>query len=225
MRVLVAEDQKETRELLVAFLEEWGLEAVPCADGLEAWEALQGPQAPSLVLLDWQMPGLDGLELCRRIRQRRDAFPAYIVFLTGKTRPRDLVECLQAGADDYIPKPFAEHELWARLQAGMRAVMLWDRVLAAERERVLAQTAGAMAHEISQPLSVILGQVQMMERYGMPADEPRRRFDEVYRACGRINDILLKMDSVRSYATKSYIGGEEIVDLDRVQMDLPLPPQ
>jgi DNA-binding response OmpR family regulator len=103
---------------------------------VEAWEALQGDDAPSLAILDWMMPGMDGLELCRRIRKMPNSTPPYLILLTAKGRRADLVTGLEAGANDYVTKPFNREELRARVQVGVRMVELQqnlaDRVKALE---------------------------------------------------------------------------------------------
>jgi DNA-binding response OmpR family regulator len=103
MRILLAEDSAVYRHLISGHLKEWGFDLVVAKDGAEAWILLQKPEAPTLVLLDWVLPEIDGIELCRRIR--RTALPGgyiYIVLLTGKDGKNDLLEAMQAGADEYL---------------------------------------------------------------------------------------------------------------------------
>ena len=131
MKMLIADDDPVARVALEAMLRSWGCDVVVCRDGEEAWRALSAPDGPALAVLDWQMPGLDGLEVCRRVRQHRGSdTPAYIILLTGNRRQEEVVAGLNAGADDYIVKPFDPSELRARVQVGMRVVDL-QRALAA----------------------------------------------------------------------------------------------
>jgi sigma-B regulation protein RsbU (phosphoserine phosphatase) len=136
MKVLIAEDDTVSRRLLEATLMRWGYEVVVASDGVEAWEALQGDDAPSLAILDWMMPGMDGLEVCRRIRKMPSSTPPYLILLTAKGGREDLVTGLEAGANDYVTKPFNREELRARVQVGVRMVELQqslaDRVKALE---------------------------------------------------------------------------------------------
>jgi len=136
MKVLIAEDETVSRRLLEATLVRWGYEVVVASDGVEAWEALQGDDAPSLAILDWMMPSMDGLEVCRRIRNRPSSTPPYLILLTAKGRREDIVTGLEAGANDYVTKPFNREELRARVQVGVRMVelqqSLTDRVRALE---------------------------------------------------------------------------------------------
>ena len=124
MRILIAEDDSVSRRLLQALLHKWGYEVVVCADGTVAWEALQKPDAPTLAILDWMMPGIDGVDICQRLRALSRPFPTYTILLTAKDRKEDIVTGLQAGADDYVVKPFDRDELQARVQVGWRVTAL-----------------------------------------------------------------------------------------------------
>lgn len=125
-----------SRRLLEATLAKWGYEVVVTCDGLQASAALQGAGAPPLAILDWMMPGLDGVEVCRRARSTHSPAPPYLILLTAKGRREDVITGLEAGANDYITKPFDREELRARVQVGMRIVELQhslaDRVHALE---------------------------------------------------------------------------------------------
>jgi PAS domain S-box-containing protein len=134
MRILVAEDDAVSRRVLTAALAKWGYEVVVTADGLEAWQALQEDDAPELAILDWMMPGIDGLELCRRLRGRKESRAAYVILLTAKSRPEDIAIGLNAGADDYVTKPFERAELAARVKAGVRVVELQRSLVAHVQE-------------------------------------------------------------------------------------------
>jgi len=141
-KIVIADDDPVGLRLLEALVTSWGCGAVSCRNGLEAWAALEQFDAPALAILDWVMPGLDGVEVCRRVRQTRGTeTPAYLILLTANERPEDIVAGLGAGADDYVTKPFDPHELRARVQVGMRVVdlqhALADRVR--ELEEALAQ--------------------------------------------------------------------------------------
>jgi diguanylate cyclase (GGDEF)-like protein len=146
MRILIADDSIVSRHLLDATLRKWGYEVVVACDGVEAWNILQSPDAPKLVILDWVMPGMTGPEVCRRVReQAKDADKGknkdtytYILLLTSKSLKEELIEGLESGADDYITKPFDQHELKVRLRAGTRIIDL-ERELVAAREELREQ--------------------------------------------------------------------------------------
>jgi len=141
MKVLVAEDDAVSRLLLESILHEWDYEVVCTSDGSQAWNLLTGPAAPRLCILDWQMPELDGLELCRRIRADRATQSTYVLLLTGKGGTENVVQGLKSGANDYLTKPFDLDELAARLAVGRRVVELQQALTerVAELERALAQ--------------------------------------------------------------------------------------
>ncbi len=127
MKVLVADDSATIRALLRSSLKRWGFDAiVEASNGEEAWAHLLAQDAPSLALIDWEMPGVDGVELCRRVRAREEQGSAYtyVLLLTARGGRHDLVAGMEAGADDYVVKPFDEHELRVRMRAGRRIVEL-----------------------------------------------------------------------------------------------------
>jgi diguanylate cyclase (GGDEF)-like protein len=137
MRILIADDSIVSRHLLDATLRKWGYEVAVACDGLEAWEILQQENAPRIAILDWVMPGLSGLEVCRRVREHaRDSESAYvyILLLSSRSQREDLIEGLESGADDYLTKPFDQHELKVRLRAGTRIIDLQRELLAAREE-------------------------------------------------------------------------------------------
>lgn len=138
MKILLAEDDLTSRSMLAAILKKWGYEPVVSEDGNAAWEALQKPDAPRLLLLDWNMPGLDGLEVCRRLRKKETSDPSYVILLTGRDAKSDIVEGLEAGANDYIAKPYDNAELQARIRVGQRMLELQARLL---------ETQAALAHQ------------------------------------------------------------------------------
>jgi DNA-binding response OmpR family regulator len=133
VKVLIAEDEIVSRRLLETALPRWGYDVVTATDGEEAWARLQEPDAPSIMVLDWLMPRLDGVEICRRIRAHPQLSSVYIILLTARTAIEDVVHGLEAGANDYITKPFDAAELRARMQVGVRVVNL--QATLAERVR------------------------------------------------------------------------------------------
>ena len=134
MRVLVAEDDPISRRLIERSLAKWGYDVIVACDGHEAMKVLRYAQAPRLVILDWMMPGMDGLQICREMRKHPDEPYTYIILLTAKSQRQDIIQGLDAGADDYITKPFSTHELKARLRAGSRILDLQSALLTAQEE-------------------------------------------------------------------------------------------
>jgi diguanylate cyclase (GGDEF)-like protein len=137
LKILIAEDETVSRRILKMTLESWGHEVTEACDGAVAWQALQSADAPELAILDLTMPKMDGISVCRQARQYPNATPVYIILLTAKSSKQDIVVGLEAGADDYVTKPFDRDELHARVEVGIRIVAL-QRSLAqrvAELER------------------------------------------------------------------------------------------
>jgi DNA-binding response OmpR family regulator len=141
MRILIAEDDFTSRGMLAAVLKKAGHEVVETVNGLEAWQALQEPDAPRLVILDWMMPEMDGLEVLRRVRALPADRPPYILMLTGKTDKAEVIAGLDAGANDYLAKPFDPGELRARVEVGRRMVEMQDKLAEkiGELQRALAE--------------------------------------------------------------------------------------
>lgn len=138
MRILIADDDLTSRLVLTGVLKKGGHDVVVTMDGTEAWEAMRRPDAPSLAILDWMMPGLAGVEVCRLIRGRQSDQPPYLILLTSRGEKADIVAGLEAGADDYLAKPFDSGELRARIDVGWRVI---------ELQAKLIETRDALAHE------------------------------------------------------------------------------
>jgi two-component system cell cycle response regulator len=129
MKILIAEDDPVSRRVLEANLQEWGFDVTATADGNQAWEIIQGPESPSLVISDWMMPGMDGLTLCRKIRCMDIEGYVYFILLTAKGEKKDIIEGLEAGADDFLTKPFNLLELKYRTRIGERIIDLEHRII------------------------------------------------------------------------------------------------
>lgn len=149
MEILIVEDEPISRRMLQYTLRRWGYEVTTATDGREAWEMLQSPDPPSLVISDWMMPGMDGLELCSRTRSRDRPGYTYLIILTARDQREDVIKGLEAGADDYLIKPFDLEELRCRIKIGERIINLERRIL------LLANT---------DPLTGILNRRAFMER-------------------------------------------------------------
>jgi two-component system cell cycle response regulator len=166
MKILVAEDDLTSRMILVAILKKWGYDPIVTEDGTAAWAALQRPGAPELVLLDWDMPGLNGLEVCRRLRTIDPSHPAYVILLTARGEKGDVVQGLEAGANDYISKPFDSEELQARVRVGQRML---------ELQSSLRETRDALAHQATHdPLTGILNRRAILDRLGAELSRAQR---------------------------------------------------
>ena len=180
MRILIAEDDPISRRLLEATLRKWGYDLVICSDGTDALAQLESEGAPEIAILDWMMPGLDGVEVCRRVRQKRLPLSVYIILLTAKGQQEDIVAGLHAGADDYVTKPFHQQELYARLQAAVRISDLQQRLAArvqdlevalsqlrlmqqSQKLEAIGRLASGVAHEINTPIQYIGDNIRFLQ--------------------------------------------------------------
>ncbi len=155
MKVLIAEDDMTSRLILSSILKKWDFTPVLTCNGGEAWDALQSEDAPRLVILDWQMPEMSGIEVCRKVRKIETTDPPYLIVLTAKDKKRDIVRALDAGANDFISKPYDNEELQARINVGKRML---------ELQSALAQAYKSLKHEaIHDPLTDIYNRRAIMD--------------------------------------------------------------
>ena len=216
MKILIAEDDPISRRLLEASLNEWGYDVLVTSDGSEAWELIEKHDAPSLVISDWMMPHMDGLELCRKIRQMERTGYIYFIILTAKGRKEDIIEGLEAGADDFLIKPFDREELKCRTRTGERIIKLEQRILKLATTDSLTGVLNRrafferMEQEIDRSLrentslSLILTDIdyfkKVNDRYGhQTGDMVLQRFTEQ------------SLNSSRPYDFVGRYGGEEFV--------------
>lgn len=174
-RLLVADDSPVMRRMLEAMLGRWGFEVVSAADGHQAWRLLNGSFPPPLASLDWMMPGLSGPELCRRVRNRTEPPYIYVILLTGRSERADIVKGLEAGADDYVAKPFDAAELEVRLRAGWRVV---------EQEQRLGETRDELERLAARdPLTGVFNRRAILEQLEQALASARLQGSRSGRAC------------------------------------------
>ncbi len=124
MKILIAEDDLMSQVMLKAMTDRAGYESIVTGDGLGAYEILRRPDAPKIAILDWMMPGMDGVEVCRKVRELKSNEPAYLILLTSRDDKKDIIYGLKAGANDYIVKPYDVEELQVRIGVGRKVVDL-----------------------------------------------------------------------------------------------------
>lgn len=224
MQVLVVDDSAVYRKLIGDHLRSWGFEVTVAETGSQAWEILEQADAPKLVLLDWVLPDLDGIELCQRIRQAGSSGRyVYVILLTSKEGRQNMLDAMNAGADDFLAKPFDEMELKARLLVGKRILDLQEELVSARESMRHAATHDSLTGLMNRgeilemlqrelergrrerkPLGVILGDI---DHFKTVNDTLGHLFgDEALREIGRRLRLQLRVyDGVGRY------GGEEFL--------------
>ncbi|GAB6096742.1 response regulator [Desulfatiferula olefinivorans] len=207
-RLLIADDDTTSRLMLETVLKRWGYEVVVTRDGREALMTLLKSDAPQMALLDWMMPGTDGPTVCRILKESSRMDPLYLIIITSRSRPEDMVDGLNAGADDYIAKPVDTRELMARIDAGFRSLDLQmqlkdysrnmeqlaqeraAQLIHADRMASLGTLSAGIAHEINNPASFISINIQTLEQNwhlieasvaGRASDDERKRAQAICR--------------------------------------------
>lgn len=223
MKVLIADDDRLTRVVVKDLLTKWGYEAVEAENGKQAWKILQEEDSPRLVVVDWVMPDLDGLELCRILRESGDNKYHYIILLTSRDSKEDIIGGLNAGADDYITKPFILQELEVRLRVGRRILDLQQSLQEAlEDQRFLAQhdpMTGILNH--GEILKVLEKEIARAERQGsnlVVIMGDLDHFKSVNDTSGHVvgDAVLVEVakrlrENIRLYDTVGRYGGEEFL--------------
>ena len=221
--VLIAEDDPIFRRILQSCLQSWNYQVRACENGLDAWNVLQQEHAPQMAILDWMMPGMDGIEMCRRIRSLQQDPYRYVLLLTAKDDKQDVVQGLEAGADDYLTKPFDVDELHARVRAGKRILELQNELIQAREslrfEALHDHLTGVWNR--GAVLSLLQREVQRRQRSGealgvIMADVDH--FKNINDSYGHlVGDAVLAevarrlTASVRGYDSVGRYGGEEFL--------------
>jgi len=209
--LLVVDDDKVGRTLLTRSLEERGYTVMGAENGELALELIEKHDF-DLVLLDITMPGIDGVETLGIIRKTRSRTELPVIMVTAKGKSEDIVEALDLGANDYVTKPPDFAVLSARVDTHLSLKRAEEIRREAEQLRVLVQTAGAAAHEINQHLAVIVWRAELLLSKMAPANPQRTQIEAIRKAGQKIRRIVLKMQDIRRFATKPYVGGIDIVD-------------
>ena len=221
MRILIAEDDRISRRLLERKLASWGYEVVSCTNGVEAWQALHSDDAPSLAILNWMMPGMDGVQVCREIRKQKHPAYTYIILLTARDHKKDIVEGIEAGADDYVTKPFNPHELKVRIRAGRRILEMQAELMQREKLRGVLEMAGATCHEFNQPMQVISGYCELLLKQVPKGGQVYAQVAKILDAVDSMIKVTRKLQSITRYETREYIKGSMIIDIDKASSALP----
>jgi len=223
LKVLIAEDDVTSRILLQKVLSRWDYEVVATKNGLEAWEVLQSEDAPRLAILDWMRPELDGVEGCRRVRALDAEQPPYLILRPARGGTDDIVEGLDAGADDYLGKPYDPEELRARVDVGRRFLELNERLIEAQRAlEVQARTdaltgilnRGAIVRRLGEELARAVREHTTLSVGMIDIDHFKRVNDTYGHAAGDVvlQEVVRRALSVaRPYDVIGRFGGEEFL--------------
>ena len=223
MHALIADDDPVIRALVRAVLDSVGYEADLVDSGTAAWAHFEA-RHPQLVLLDIDMPGLSGLEVCRQIRAADRQRESFVLVLTGLDGPEDLTAVLDAGADDYLPKPVTPESLRARLRIAERRIQQERARREAEAElqkaRWLAgigETTIALQHEINNPLSALLGHAELLQREHQDRGERNEHVEVIQAQARRIAYVVRRLRELRNPQSVAYVGDARMLDLSKDQ--------
>ncbi|HVZ49758.1 MAG TPA: response regulator [Gemmatimonadaceae bacterium] len=219
MNVIIADDDPTMLAVLRAVVEEGGHHVVAAArDGEAAWAAFQADDVP-LIILDWEMPKLDGLGLCRRIRASDRADP-FILIVTGRKTREDLLKALDAGADDYLSKPVTPDEFAARLRIVERRIEITGARRQAELElrkaRYLAgigETSLALQHEINNPLAAMLSHASLLEAGMVDESEKDEALQTIVQQARRIGEVVKRLRQIEQPRSVEYLGSARMLDI------------
>jgi DNA-binding response OmpR family regulator len=219
MKILAADDDESIRDLVALVLKSAGHDVITAPDGMEAWAAFERDQ-PELLVLDWQMPGLSGIELCEKVRKTPTGQHAFILMATARGATDDLRRVLAAGADDYIPKPLSPEALSTRITiAERRMAQDLERrqaVDALQRAQWLAgigETAIAIQHEVNNPLTALLGNVALLEDDTMTGADKAQCLRTIAEQAVRIGAVVRRLSTLRDPRSVEYIRGSRMIDL------------
>ncbi len=219
MRVLLADDDELMRELIAAVLEVHGHTVEMFADGDGVWAAFQREPA-EMVVLDWQMPGADGLEVCRRVRAHGHGALTYLLVITARSGMNSLEAVLDAGADDYLSKPVSPEDIAARLRIATRRMENGAARRRAEAElRTARYLAGvgemsiALQHEINNPLAALLGNASLVASGILGPAESAATLKVVEEQARRIADVVKRLNALTDPRSVEYAHGQKMVDL------------
>ncbi len=216
MRILVVDDNAATLKMLETLLVKWGYKVDVAEDGRGALKIIDSSDPPRLILLDWMLPEMDGLELCKTIRASTSgAEISYIILLTAKAEKKDVVAGLQAGADDYIVKPFNSDELRVRVSAGKRIIELQDALDRRGKIQGVLEMAGAVCHEMNQPLQAITGYLDLLMMEEDNHSPLYERLQLMKNQIDRMGLITRQLMRITTYETREYTQGTKIIDIEK----------
>ena len=213
--LLVIDDDTDYVSGMIALLEAQGYRVFSAVDGDTAWKLLE-TEKPEVVLVDWTMPGHDGLQFIRRMRTEESHRGRYAIMVTARSGRTDIITGMEAGANDYLTKPFNNEELLARIQVGIRTRALERELAEQVRRATVLEMAGSVAHEIGNPLAgaklLHLKLLNHPEVQALP--DVRRDLDDLGSELHRIELLVRKAQHITRVRSKAYAGDLRIIDFD-----------
>lgn len=213
-KVLIVDDEPAFLEIISTFLKDKGFKVLSALNGLEGLN-LARKNKPNIIITDLNMPVMDGIEMTKEIRSDKSLLETSIIMLTAKDQLTAKLEGFDAGTDDFLTKPFEMEELFARVKAVERIIKLRNQIAELEKTKLLVEMAGAMAHELNQPLGVIIGYADFILETIEKDNEFYKPLKKILNNAEKMSEIIKKISKIRKYETKDYIGALKILDIDK----------
>jgi len=211
--ILVVDDDQTSLKIISKLLKAAGHDVLTAKDGKEALTLLAEPE-PDLVVSDWMMPEMSGLELCRELKSNDKTSGVYFILLTAKSETENIVQGLDGGADEYLVKPFDHKELVARVRTGLRIRALQKELIESERLAAAAQMAVTFGHKLNNLLQSVVGFAQLALSSPSDTETTVTALSQIEKAAQRMTMLVRQLQQIRSTPTKIYIGQTKMLDLD-----------
>jgi two-component system, NtrC family, sensor kinase len=221
--ILIVEDNTDERVLLEHILNGTRV-PVKAVDGAEAALKLCAQNPPAILLSDWMMPKMDGLELCKKIKGNPQLKDIFFIMITALAQPEDAVKALQSGADEYIKKPFDQHEVKARVGAGLRIVKQRELLAELEHMKAVKEVAITIAHELNNPLTPVIGHIDLLTAEIEKLNNPAllHRLETIRTNLQRVSEIVRQLCALDKPTVTAYSNSELMVKLtQRKKQDEP----
>ncbi len=215
-KILIVEDDASYAEILKRVVAKNNYEVKVAYDGNDGFnQTLEWK--PDILIVDWMMPGMTGIELVKKIKEHPELKFSYVIMLTARVEMEDKITGLEAGADDFITKPVDFAELVARVRVGFRIRNLQSEIAQLQHESALLEMARTLGHEINNPLNIIYLALELINRSLKDGDiqKVKENLNRIYQASERIKDIVNKLISLRKPKFKDYVNGKRMLDLDK----------
>jgi DNA-binding response OmpR family regulator len=213
--ILVVDDDNYIRVILQKRLSAFGYTIHTAVDGITGLAAAREFQ-PDLIISDWTMPNMDGLEMCRKIKDDEQLRYAYFILLTAKDTQDDKIEAIEGGSDDFLTKPFNDRELVARVRAGLRIGRLQKEISALQHEKAVTELAVTLGHEINNPLGIMMLMLQVIQRKNsaLPISEIQKEVETCITNGKRMAIIVKRLSTIESPQFKPYLKNSDTNMLD-----------